>query len=185
MIFLNSTGVLPMKFRYAIALACLAIPSGLSAQNFQVQVDRTLIENFDGKVVEEALAPFKVNTQTRLSEGAAPAVVFTFDGGLVATAQPLACKNKNTNTGCSSLRLSVVFGPPTGKTAAQIAQMVNAFNATHETSQVVYDKDGRTRLVTYVIADYGITKTNLVGQLFNFRQSTMVYAQALAKPAAG
>jgi len=175
-----------MKFRYAAALACLAIPSGVSAQAFQTKLDKTLVENFDGKVIEEALAPFKVNAQTRLSEGSAPMVVFTFEGGLVATAQPLACRNKTAHTGCTTLRLSAVFNTPAGKTPAQVAQLVNAFNASHETSQVIYDNAGKTRLSTYVIVDYGITKTNFVGQIFNFRQSVQAYAQALsAKPKAG
>ncbi len=65
-------------------------------------------------------------------------------------------------------------------------QIVNLFNATHEASQVVYAEDGKTRLIHYVISDFGITRTNLVIQVYNFRQAAQAFAtQIFAAPAQG
>ena len=174
-----------MKLRYAAAVLALAAPSSLAAQDIEIDRDQTLVENFDVAVVEEALVPFNATATRKVSKTGVPYVDIAFPGGLAANAEPVACKDAAAHTGCTGLRLVAYFGLPPGKTPADIAALVNAFNATHEATQAVYDQNGQTRLLYYVIGEFGITKTNLVVQIYNFRQSAQALSRAIfAKPAA-
>jgi len=174
-----------MIFRFAAAaLVALAVPSGLAAQDINITLDQTLVENFDGNALEEALGAFNATVNSRSTQSGAPAMNFSFPGGLAATGQPATCRNKETRTGCTGLLLSAFFDLPPGKTQAELAPIVNTFNATHPTAQVIYDTKGRTRIQAYVGADFGITKTNLVVQLYAFRQAAQALSQALFNPPA-
>ena len=167
-----------MTFRYiAAALIALAAPAGLAAQDINITLDQTLVENFDGNAVEEALGAFNATVNARSTQTGAPALSFAFPGGLSATAQPGTCREKEARTGCTGLVLSAFFDLPPGKTPADMPAIVNTFNATHNASQVVYDAKGTSRLIHYISADFGITKTNLVVQIYGFRQA----AQALSR----
>jgi hypothetical protein len=175
-----------MKLRLAAALLAFAAPSALAAQDIQITLDQTLVENFDGNVVPEALTPFNGTVTQQAGTDGSPVYNVVFPGGMTALAQPMMCKDQAAHTGCTSLRLTAFFGLPEGKTPADMAQVINVFNATHEATQLIYSDEGTSRMVHYVIADFGITKTNLVIQIYNFRSAAQTYAKQLfTKPAEG
>jgi hypothetical protein len=179
-----------MKLRYAAAvLAALGltafVPSGLAAQELQIQLDQTLVENFDGSAVADAFATFNAKVTPKTAEDGTPVVDFAFPGGVSGRAVPAMCKDDKAHTGCTGLRVMGFFQMPEGKTPADMAVLVNSFNATHEAVQVIYDTAGKSRMTYYVVADFGITKTNLVVQLYTFRQTAQAWSKVLFdKPAA-
>jgi hypothetical protein len=176
-----------MKLCLAAALAVLVAPSAVCAEGLQVQLklDQTLVENFDGNIVPEAIAPFDAGVIPKTTNNGLPEFDFHFPGDLSARATPLRCKDDTTHTGCTGLRLTAYFDLPEGKAPDQVADLVNTFNNAHTETQVVYDKTGRTRVTLYVISDFGITKTNLAVHLYTFGRTALAWREALfPKPAA-
>ena len=177
-----------MKLRFAVAaLALLAVPAAAGAQDLKIQLklDQTVIENFDGDVVPEAIAPFDAGVIAKTTNDGLPAFDFHFPGDLSARAAPMRCKDDAAHTGCTGLRLTAYFDLPEGATQAQVADLANTFNNAHAETQVVFDKSGRSRVSLFVIGDFGITKTNLAVHLYTFGRTALAWREALfAKPAA-
>lgn len=168
-----------MKRHLIAALCALTLPAAASAQDVRIDLDQTLVENFDGTAVADAAVPFSATaTPRKLSDGS-PAFDLVFPSGLKAVALPATCRDAATHTNCTGLKLSAFFDLPPGKTMAELSEMVNNFNSAQEAVQIAYGKDGKTRLTYYIVADFGITKTNLVIQIYNFRQAAQLWSRTL------
>ena len=175
-----------MKLAFAAAAICaLALPSAVSAQDVKITLDQTLVENFDGDAVTQALAPFNATVTPQKAADGSPSFKIAFPGGLNAVATPTACSDDKAHTGCTGLKVQAFFSLPEGKTPADMAAIVNGFNAGHEATTAVYDQKGTTRLTRYIVSQFGITRTNLSIELYTFRRSAQVWSETLfAKPAA-
>ncbi|WEK46867.1 MAG: hypothetical protein P0Y56_00860 [Candidatus Andeanibacterium colombiense] len=175
-----------MKLRFAAAALCaLALPSALAAQDVKITIDQTLVENFDGDALTQALAPFEVKPTTQKGPDGTTIYNIAFPGGLNAVATPAGCSDDKTHTGCTALKLQAVFALPAGKTVADMAELANRFNATHDATPVVYDPKGQTRLTRYVVSQFGITRTNLAIEVYTFRRAAQMWSETLfGKPAA-
>ena len=106
-----------MKLRFAAAaLALFAVPAAAGAQDLKIQLklDQTVIENFDGDVVPEAIAPFDAGVIAKTTNDGLPAFDFHFPGDLSARATPMRCKDDAAHTGCTGLRLTAYFDLPEG-----------------------------------------------------------------------
>ncbi len=87
-----------------------------------------------------------------------------FPGGLAARAQPTAMQDQTAHTSCTGPARVAIFDPPEGKTPAEVATIVNTFNASPRCDPGrSTTRTATTRLTYYIIADFGITKTNLDG----------------------
>jgi hypothetical protein len=174
-----------MKLSLAAALAAFVLPSALAAQDVKISLDQTLVENFDGDAVTQALTTFDATVTPEKSDTGTPFYKIAFPGGLGGVAVPTNCRGEAANTSCTGLKVQAIFSMPEGKTPADIAQMVNNFNAAHDATLLVYDSQGQTRLTRYVIADFGITRTNLAIEFYTFRRTAQAWSEALfGKPAA-
>lgn len=168
-----------MKLRLAAAALCLAAPSGLAAQEINISLDETLVKNFDGTDFEDAMKPFNATVVKNVGKDGVSSYAITFPGGLSASAEPVGCRDEAAHTGCGGLRLTAYFKLPDGKTVADIPEIVNGFNDNHVASQAAYDKQGTSRLTSYVISDFGITRTNLVIHIYTFRQTASAFHAVL------
>ena len=165
-----------MKYSLIAALVALAVPSALCAQNIELTLDQTLVENFDGTAAEEAFASYQATTTKHIKDDGTLSFDFAFPEGLKGNAEPMACTDEAAHTGCTGLFITATFTLPEGKTAAQIVDLVNGFNTTHRAGQLVYAADGTSRMGYFLSADFGITKTNLAVQIFRFRRTAGAWA---------
>lgn len=157
----------------ALALGMIASPA-LSQSSPQ-----SLLVNFDGPQLTEALNAIEAQWQRQASEEGEPFFRITFSNGAIAFAVPTVCQGELPFSDCKGLRIFANFTKPETMSEAAVAQAANQFNIDFAAGKATYNNAGSSQLSIYIISDFGITAANLRTHLEVFQTIAASYSQRL------
>jgi hypothetical protein len=163
--------------RLLLALALVALPTSVSAQQAGTYNAATIVKSFSESGIAPVLKELGAEITGRSKDGEFDVLDIKFENGFVAQLTSKACLEDGR---CVGLKIHGSWDKSADYTSQQDLEFTAGFNQLYEFTKSGVKDDGSLFIERYAIADHGITHVMLFEELRNFETICKRFHEAQA-----